>query len=274
MTSGASRRRGTSGRRAAAVPLAALAVVLSGCGEDARRAEPSSADDVRTAPTSRPVTEAAGGGTATPAPEESEQASSSTPPTDEPPTDEPPADDQPDLDGDGRADRVALVEVPDLGWSFDVVLADGRETSAPLPGDLAVVEDVAVLGGVDLDADGRDEVLVRTLRAVGGENAVVFRLDGDGVWLVRTPEGTAWELSTSGGMSGPRSYDCADSEGPRRVVLTRESERGTSTDGAPAYTATTVTWRLDGHGVTAVAKDVAGGVPPEQVALDPSTCTG
>jgi hypothetical protein len=124
----------------------------------------------------------------------------------------------PDLDGDGRADTFSLVEVPDMGWSFDVRLADGRETSAPLPDDGVVREDVAVVGPVDLDRDG--EVLVRTLRAFGGENAVVFRLDGDGVWLVRDLEGAPFELSTPGGMTGPRSYECAGGE-----VRTRESER-------------------------------------------------
>jgi hypothetical protein len=158
---------------------------------------------------------------------------------------------------------VSLVEVPDMGWTFDVRLADGRETSAPLPAGDAVRDDVAVVGAVDLDRDGADEVLVRTLRAVGGENAVVFRLDGDGVWLVRTREGAPWELSTSGGMTGPRSYDCTDGE-----VLTRESER--QADGT--YRATTWRWTLDGHvaGPLGAARDDA--LPADEVSLDPSTC--
>ena len=153
--------------------------------------------------------------------------------------------------------------MPDLGWSFDVRLADGRETSAPLPDDGLVREDVEVLGAVDLDRDGADEVLVRTLRAVGGENAVVFRLDGDGVWLVRDREGTPFELSTSGGMTGPRSWACADGE-----VLTRESER--QADGT--YRATTWRWVLDGHvaGPLGGARDDA--LSAEDVSLDPSTC--
>jgi hypothetical protein len=191
------------------------------------------------------------------------------PPTAEPPTPEPPTVEPavgsgaPDLDGDGRGDRVTLTAVPDLGWSFDVRLADGRETSAPLPDDQVVREDVEVLGAVDLDGDGVDEVLVRTVRAVGGENAVVFRLDGDGVWLVRTDEGAPWELSTSGGMTGPRSYECAGGE-----VRTRESER--QADGT--YRATTWRWTLDGH----VARPLGGArddaLSAEEVSLDPSTC--
>jgi hypothetical protein len=170
----------------------------------------------------------------------------------------------PDLDGDGRADAVSLVEVPDMGWSFDVRLADGRETSAPLPTGDAVHEDVAVTGAVDLDRDRADEVLVRTLRAVGGENVVAFRLDGDGVWLVRTDEGVPWELSTSGGMTGPRSYDCTGGE-----VRTRESER--QADGT--YRATTWRWALRGHvaGPLGGARDDA--LTAEEVSLDPSTCS-
>ena len=174
-----------------------------------------------------------------------------------------PAAGGPDLDGDGRADAVSLVEVPDMGWSFDVRLADGRETSAPLPGEDVVAGDVEVLGAVDLDRDGADEVLVRTLRAVGGQNAVVFRLDGDGVWLVRTDEGAPFELSTSGGMTGPRSWACRDGE-----VLTRESER--QADGT--YRAMTWRWTLRGHvaGPLGGARDDA--LPAEEVSLDPSSC--
>ena len=190
-------------------------------------------------------------------------------PTEEPveataePSAPPPAAGGPDLDGDGRADAVSLVEVPDMGWSFDVRLADGRETSAPLPGEDVVADDVEVLGAVDLDRDGADEVLVRTLRAVGGQNAVVFRLDGDGVWLVRTDEGAPFELSTSGGMTGPRSWACRDGE-----VLTRESER--QADGT--YRAMTWRWTMKGHvaGPLGGARDDA--LPAEEVSLDPSTC--
>ena len=120
-----------------------------------------------------------------------------------------------------------------------------------------------MLGAVDLDRDGADEVLVRTLRAVGGENAVVFRLDGDGVWLVRDREGAPFELSTSGGMTGPRSWTCRDGE-----VLTRESER--TPEGT--YRAMTWRWTLDGHvaGPLGGARDDA--LSAEEVSLDPSAC--
>ena len=126
-----------------------------------------------------------------------------------------------------------------------------------------MADDVEVLGPVDLDRDGADEVLVRTLRAVGGENAVVFRLDGDGVWLVRDREGAPWELSTSGGMTGPRSWTCRDGE-----VLTRESER--TPEGT--YRAMTWRWTLLGHvaGPLGGARDDA--LSAEEVSLDPSAC--
>ena len=174
-----------------------------------------------------------------------------------------PAADGPDLDGDGRADAVSLVAVPDTGWSFDVRLADGRETSAPLPDDGLVREDVAVVGPVDLDRDGADEVLVRTLRAVGGENAVVFRLDGDGVWLVRDQDGAPFELSTSGGMTGPRSWACADGE-----LLTRESER--QADGT--YRAMTWRWTLTGRTAGPLGGAREDAVAADDVSLDHSTC--
>ena len=249
------------------------AAALTACGEDPTLsvADEAAATPTRSAapsPTVSPVQGSSvrgssGGAASVPADQSPDE------PSDEP-AEQPSAargadDSDLDLDGDGRADTVSLVEVPGMGWSFDVRLADGRETSAPLPDGDVVHEDVAVVGGVDLDRDGADEVLVRTLRAVGGENAVVFRLDGGGVWLVRDLEGAPWELSTSGGMTGPRSYECADGE-----VRTRESER--QADGT--YRAMTWRWTLRGHvaGPLGGARDDA--LSAEDVSLDPSTCRG
>lgn len=239
-----------------------LVVALTACGEEptlsvGSEAPPTPSAGPTSSATPSPLTGSADGAAQEPTGE----------PTDEPsaaPTSAPePATDGPDLDGDGRADSVSLTEVPDMGWSFDVRYADGQESSAPLPIEDAVREDVAVLGAVDLDGDGADEVLVRTLRAVGGENAVVFRHDGPGVWLVRTDEGASFELSTSGGMTGPRSWACADGE-----VLTRESER--QADGT--YRAMTWRWTLNGHvaGPLGGARDDA--LSADEVSLDPTTC--
>ena len=248
-----------------------LVAALTACGGSPTL---STADEPAAADSAAPTPSSTAAQTAAPAQEPvSEQDPVSAPPAepaeqpvtqDEPPTAEPAvASGGPDLDGDGRGDRVTLTEVPDMGWSFDVRLADGRETSAPLPADEAVPEDVEVLGPVDLDRDGADEVLVRTLRAVGGENAVVFRLDGDGVWLVRDREGAAWELSTAGGMTGPRSWACADGE-----VLTRESER--RPDGT--YRAMTWRWTLVGHAAGPLGEQRDDALAADDVSLDPSSC--
>jgi hypothetical protein len=261
-------------RAAGAVLL--LVAALTACGGDSPTlsvgderavgdevaATPTAGATASPAVTSPAVTGSSGGAAQAPEPEPSASTEDPVEATAEPST-PPPATGGPDLDGDGRADAVSLVEVPDTGWSFDVRLADGRETSAPLPGEDVVADDVEVLGAVDLDRDGADEVLVRTLRAVGGQNAVVFRLDGDGVWLVRTDEGAPFELSTSGGMTGPRSWACRDGE-----VLTRESER--QDDGT--YRAMTWRWTLRGHvaGPLGGARDDA--LPAEEVSLDPATC--
>jgi hypothetical protein len=269
-----------------------LVAALTACGEDPTRtvADEAGGTPSATATPSAPVEPAggaAGGGASAPddgpaeAPDDpAEEPDDPTEAPDDPddpasdpddpddPAGQPPAapaagSGGPDLDGDGRGDSVTLQAVRDMGWSFDVRLADGRETSAPLPDDGVVREDVEVVGAVDLDRDGADEVLVRTLRAVGGQNAVVFRLDGDDVWLVRDHDGAPFELSTSGGMTGPRSWACRDGE-----VLTRESER--QADGS--YRATTWRWTVGGHvaGPLGGARDDA--LSAEEVSLDPSTC--
>ena len=244
-----------------------MLAALTACGGDpARPVADEAVASTSLSPSAGPTPSQVGGsaGGAASAPDDEPSTAVSQPPADEPaaPTTAP-ALGGPDLDGDGRADGVTLVAVPDTGWTFDVRLADGRETSAPLPDDGVVREDVELLGPVDLDGDGADEVLVRTLRAVGGENALVFRLDGDGVRLVRDREGVPFELSTAGGMTGPRSWACADGE-----VLTRVSER--QPDGT--YRAMTWRWTLDGHvaGPLGGARDDA--LAADDVSLDPSTC--
>ena len=245
-----------------------LVAALTACGDDPTLpvADEQAVEQVSASagPTASGPAAPAGGGAGGEAAAPSESPSDEPDATDEQPTAVPAAPaGGPDLDGDGRADRVSLVEVPDMGWSFDVRLADGRETSAPLPDDDVVREDVEVVGPVDLDRDGADEVLVRTLRAVGGQNAVVFRLDGDGVWLVRDLDGRPFELSTAGGMTGPRSYECVGGE-----LRTRESER--QADGT--YRAMTWRWTLNGHvaGPLGGARDDA--LAADDVSLDPSTC--
>ena len=244
------------------VPLL-LAAALTACGEDPTLSVADGTAETEQAtptpsPTASPLAGSSGGAAAGPTGEP-------TSPTEEQQTAEPAAaSGSPDLDGDGRADSVSLVEVPEMGWSFDVRLADGRETSAPLPAEEVVREDVELVGAVDLDGDGADEVLVRTLRAVGGENAVAFRLDGDGVWLVRDLEGAPFELSTSGGMTGPRSYECAGGE-----VHTRESER--QADGT--YRAMTWRWTVNGHVAGPLGGARADALTADEVSLDPSTCS-
>ena len=75
--------------------------------------------------------------------------------------------------------------------------------------------------------------------------------------------GQSGGASTSGGMTGPRSYECRGGE-----VLTRESER--QADGT--YRAMTWRWTLEGHvaGPLGGARDDA--LSAEEVSLDPSTC--
>ena len=84
------------------------------------------------------------------------------------------------------------------------------------------------------------------------------------MWLVRHREGAPFELSTSGGTTGPRSSACAGGE-----VLTRQSER--QADGTNR--AMTWRWTLDGHvaGPLGGARDDA--LPAQEVSLDPSACS-
>ena len=183
-----------------------------------------------------------------------------------------------DLDGDGRADAISLQPVPGLGWSFDVRLTStGELTSAPLPADAVVDDQPEVLGSVDLDRDGRAEVLVRTLTAAsGGDVRVVFRLDQGGVWLVRDAQDQPWELAPTGSTTGPRSYDCAEvaASRPGREVRTLDSAVEDTDADPPTYGGEITTWSLSGHAVTQVGVEEFAGVPAasERLLLDEESC--
>lgn len=266
---------GRHGRRwPAAVAVLAAAATASGCALQ-------DGPERRSAAALRPVVVAPAAATATPATATSTAPATpaATPPTSASgATTARPATAY-DLDGDRVRDAISLTRVEGLGWSFDVTLSrTGVLQSAPLDErELeAVAEDVAVVASADLDRDGRAEVLVRTLRAVAGDNRVVVRLDRGTVWLVRDAQERPWVLSSAGGTSGPRSFDCRQVVASRqgREVRTSEASRQGGAGAAPRYEGVLRTWALSGRRAVQLTAKPFDGVPASSplLGLDPATC--
>ena len=157
-----------------------------------------------------------------------------------------------DLDGDGELDRAAVA-----GATLTARLSTtGAVESVGLPQD-AVPGDVQVLGRSDLDGDGVDEALVRTLRSATGDVRVVLRLSAGGLEVLTSERGGPFELVTAGGLSGPRSYECreTDAASTGREVRTLDSERDPAGEALPTFSGTVTTWSVSGEQATVVGTE-------------------
>jgi hypothetical protein len=161
-----------------------------------------------------------------------------------------------DVDGDGRADRVAVRRTPAGGWEVALTPSStGELLTSPLLREW-VVDDPAVAGSADLERDGHAEVLLRTFHGATGDGYLAVRWTRQTGLVVFAGE-APWELSTVGSMSGPRSFACLDAlpGHPGREVVTVESARQGPVSQEPTYTGAVTTWGFDAHDrATALAR--------------------
>lgn len=183
-----------------------------------------------------------------------------------------------DVDGDGRADRVAVRRTPAGGW--EVALAPtstGELTTSPLLPEW-LVEDPVVAGSADLDRDGHAEVLLRTFHGATGDGYLVVRWARQ-TGLVVLAGDAPWQLSTVGSMSGPSSFACLDAlpDHAGREVVTVESTRQGPVTEEPTYDGTVTTWGFDARDrATALQRKPFSGVRTEELGElfqgGPKTC--
>lgn len=229
---------------AAAVTVLAAAVGTGFLLDDSGKREPN----VATTP----------GPTPTPTPSETPTPTPSPTPTDTPTSTPPskPSTSAPvagsaaapyDVDGDGRPETVELRSIASGGWEVALTRSStGELLTSPLLPEWVAEKKPAVVGSGDLDLDGHAEVLVRVVQAAQGDNYLVVR------WTTQTglivfAGGSPWEIATSGGMSGPRSFACVDTLPGRkgREVLTVDPQRDDSAGQEPTYSGTVTTWGFD-----------------------------
>ena len=170
------------------------------------------------------------------------------PPVAKPPLAKPPAA-RPagsDVDGDGRADTVRLVEAPDSlatgRWPLRVTLSKGGTVTGIVTAEPQVRP--AVLGVVDADRDGDGEVFVRVGGGASTAAYTPYTLVEDGMAEVRTADGAALRLLVGGTVTHGAGFGCADvasTAGRELVVLSVASTDGESYRG----TRVTYRWRDD-----------------------------
>lgn len=193
-------------RRAAALVLVA-ALVLAACGDD--DAGPATTTTAASTTSS----------TAEPARTETTSATQPTEPTTSGPLGPGCPDAAPvpagatavvqesgDVDGDGHPD--VLRSFLDGGrWSLQVELAAGGSAAVAI--DVLDAAGVGLIGGADVDGDGRDEVWARV--GSGASTAILGLAALDGCQLVRvdTDLGTPAELPVGGSVGAASGVDCS-----------------------------------------------------------------
>lgn len=170
-----------------------------------------------------------------------------------------------DLDGDGTRDVVQVA-----GATVTARLSTtGQVEAVALPAGADRDAGAEVLGRVDLDDDGVDEALVRTLALPAGDVRVVLRLGGSGLELLTTERGQPFELGLLVGMSGRRSYACSEAD-PRagREVRVLDAERDGEIGPDMTFSGTVTTWSVTGSEAVVLGTERVEGEDVESPDLD------
>lgn len=122
-----------------------------------------------------------------------------------------------DLDGDGRQDTVSVHQVT-ANRQLLVAAVGGTRLSAYVPLDSAV--GVRPPRVVDVDADGRDEVVVTESVGANTLKFTAWGLFGGRLAPITLPHGDALALWEGGGVSATSAYGCVEQAGGRVLVLT------------------------------------------------------
>ena len=144
-----------------------------------------------------------------------------------------------DLDGDHEADELTSYRAADGAWHVQVRLAAGGGADLLLPaaGDASV----QVLGGADLDGDGRDEAWART--GAGASAAIVglVRLTDCSLSRITFASGDPAEFAVGGTVGTAAGLECR--AGTAGSVLTSYTATNT---GDGSYEVVAQEWALDG----------------------------
>lgn len=174
-----------------------------------------------------------------------------------------------DVDGDGRAEPVTLRQLSPGTQLLRIDLPSGY-VEDQVRGDEGLPLIVPFV--VDVNADGRDELVVATAVGANTTTFEVWSFDDDRLHAVTTEDGAPWRLFEGGGVSAIGEYGCTPDRGLRDVQA--RLDEAASAGGTPRYDGTAVTYTVAG-GVaypaeTEPLQDVTRDDP--RVQADPATC--
>jgi hypothetical protein len=174
-----------------------------------------------------------------------------------------------DLNGDGRLDRVVLRPV-DGNQDVQELVArvGGKRLTATVP--MAnYVMGVQPMRVVDVNADGRDEVVVTQSVGANTDSFGVWGLHGGALSPVRLADGSQLILWQGGGLSAVLRYGCTDDHDGRQLVQARGMGVGDYT----VYEGEYVVYTVDAAVATEVARvPVSGPRDAPGFQADPAAC--
>ncbi|MEM7339052.1 MAG: hypothetical protein AAF467_10420 [Actinomycetota bacterium] len=185
-----------------------------------------------------------------------------------------------DLDGDGVVDTLHVYAVGDPAaddaWRLRVYLDGGRMTERILHG-VSSVSGARVFDGVDFNADGSDEIVVRMGSGASARTVGIFGLDEGDCTLPSMNLDDAPAALTVGASIGQFSgFACVDQLGGDGVVDTLVTHIGQQVGDSTTYEVTARFFRLTGNDFVPVFADgaVVEAGDPGFDALATADCAG
>ncbi|GAB1515742.1 hypothetical protein [Actinophytocola sp. KF-1] len=174
-----------------------------------------------------------------------------------------------DLNGDGRMDRVTLRTV-DGNMDEQVLTArvGGKRLTATVSSSL--IAGTQPMRVVDVDADGRDEVVVTEMVGANTDHYGVWGLHGTALTPVKLADGTPLRLMEGGGLAAIVRYGCVDDHDGRQLI--QVSGQAVDLD-YTRYEGEYVAYVVDGGVATEVARvPVSGPRDTPGFQADPALC--
>jgi hypothetical protein len=179
-----------------------------------------------------------------------------------------------DVDGDGRAEPVTLRQLSPGTQLLRIDLPSGY-VEDQVHGLDGVELPLVVPTVVDVNGDGRDELLLTLALGVNTTTSEVWGFDNDRLHALTTEDGAPWRLYRGGGESAIGEYGCVPGT-PGRQLRTVQAvvDNDASRDGTSRYDGDAVTYTVDGGVAHPAATDHLENVTREdpRAQVDPATC--
>lgn len=173
-----------------------------------------------------------------------------------------------DLNGDGRMERVALRPVDGNPNVQELVARiGGKRLTATVP--MNNYSGIQPMRVVDVDTDGRDEVVVAQSVGANTDSFGVWGLRGGALSPVRLADGAQLILWQGGGASAVLRYGCTDDHDGRELIQVR----GVAVGDWTVFEGESIVYTVDGGVAAEVARvPVRGPRDAPGFQADPAAC--